>query len=112
MNEHGAEPARPDAVRIRVELPTPLRTLARIQGPVEVEVEGPPTTSGVLDAIEARFPALLGTVRDQRTGRRRDFIRFFACNRDLSHESPDTPLPAAVAEGREPLLVVGAMAGG
>jgi molybdopterin synthase sulfur carrier subunit len=97
---------------IRVVLPAHLRTLARVDGEVSVAVEGAVTQSAVLDAIESRFPMLCGTMRDRTTKRRRAFIRFFACERDLSNERPDAPLPAAVASGAEPLLVVGAMAGG
>ena len=93
----------------RVVLPAHLRALAQVQG--EVEVDGA-TTSAVLDALEARYPALRGTVRDQATGRRRPFVRFFACRQDLSHDDPHAPLPDAVLRGEEPLLVVGAMAGG
>ena len=98
--------------RVRVALPAHLRTLARIGGQVELQVTGPVTQSSVLDALEARYPVLRGTIRDQRTGRRRAFIRFFACEADLSHEQPDAPLPGAVAAGTEPYLIVGAMAGG
>jgi molybdopterin converting factor small subunit len=97
-------------VLIRVALPAHLRTLARISGEVELQVSGPVTQGSVLDALEARYPMLRGTIRDQRTGRRRAFIRFFAC--ELSHEQPDDPLPGAVASGAEPYLIVGAMAGG
>ena len=97
---------------IRVELPAHLRTLARIAGEVQLEIEGPITQRSVLDALEARYPMLRGTVRDQVTQQRRAFVRFFACSEDLSHESPDTPLPDAVASGAEPFLVVGAIAGG
>ena len=97
---------------IRVVLPAHLRALAKISGDLHVEVDGAITQRSVLDAVEARYPMLRGTIRDQTTARRRPFIRFFACERDLSHESPDTPLPDAVASGREPLLVVGAIAGG
>jgi sulfur-carrier protein len=97
---------------IRVALPAHLRTLARVGGEVELQVSGQVTQGSVLDALEARYPMLRGTIRDQRTGRRRAFIRFFACERDLSHEPPDTPLPEAVAAGAEPYLIVGAMAGG
>jgi len=97
---------------IRVVLPAHLRTLARITGDVEVEIEGPVTQRSVLDALEARYPALSGTLRDHVTQIRRPFVRFFACEQDLSHESPDTPLPEAVAKGVEPFLVVGAIAGG
>ena len=97
---------------IRVKLPTHLRNLARVTGEVELEVDGPVTQRTVLDALEAKYPMLRGTVREHGTLKRRSLVRFFACEQDLSHESPDTPLPAAVAEGREPYLIVGAMAGG
>ena len=97
---------------IRVELPFHLRTLARVDGPVELEVERPVTQRTVLDALEVRYPMLRGTIRDHVTHERRAFVRFFACQEDLSHESPDTPLPEAVATGAEPLLVIGAIAGG
>jgi hypothetical protein len=97
---------------IRVALPAHLRTLARVNGEVELQVSGQVTQCAVLDALEARYPVLRGTIRDQRTGRRRAFIRFFACEQDLSHEQPDAPLPAAVVVGAEPYLIVGAMAGG
>lgn len=97
---------------IRVELPTHLRTLAQVDREVTIDVSGPVTQRAVLDALEARFPSLLGTIRDHGTLRRRPFIRFFACSEDLSHESPDAELPEAVARGAEPYLVVGAMAGG
>jgi molybdopterin synthase sulfur carrier subunit len=97
---------------IRVVLPAHLRTLAEVSGEVEIELAGEATQGSVLDAIEARFPTLRGTIRDQETGRRRAFIRFYACEQDLSHDPPDTPLPRAVVAGSEPFLVVGAMAGG
>ncbi len=97
---------------IRVVLPHHLRTLARVDGEVELHVEGPVTQRSVLDALEARYPVLRGTIRDHVTRERRAFVRFFACERDLSHEPPDAPLPCAVASGDEPLLVVGAIAGG
>ncbi|MGH3834824.1 MAG: MoaD/ThiS family protein [Pseudonocardiaceae bacterium] len=97
---------------IRLRLPAHLRTLARIDGEVELNVTGPATQRSVLDALETRYPVLRGTIRDHVTGRRRAFVRFFACEQDLSHELPDTPLPGPVASGAEPLLVVGAMAGG
>ena len=97
---------------IRVVLPAHLRRLASIQGEVKLDVTGPVTQGSLLDALEARYPMLRGTIRDQESGRRRAFIRFFACEEDLSHEPPDTPLPAAVASGTEPYLIVGAMAGG
>jgi molybdopterin synthase sulfur carrier subunit len=97
---------------IRVVLPAHLRTLAQVKGEVEIEVEGTVTQRAVLDALEARFPMLRGTLRDQVTYQRRPFVRFFACEQDLSHESPDTPLPDEVAKGAEPFLIVGAIAGG
>lgn len=97
---------------IRVVLPYHLRTLARVEGEVELEVEGPVTTSAILDALEGRFPMLRGTIRDHGTLRRRPFLRFFACARDLSHEAPETLLPEAVARGTEPFLIVGAISGG
>jgi sulfur-carrier protein len=97
---------------IRVVLPAHLRTLARVSGEVRLEVSGPPTLAAVLDALEARYPVLKGTLRDQVTRERRDFLRFFACKEDLSLEPPATVLPQAVADGREPLRIVGAMAGG
>jgi hypothetical protein len=97
---------------IRVELPPHLRTLARVTGEVELAVTEPVTQRAVLDALEARYPMLCGTVRDHGTHRRRAFIRFFACEQDLSHESPDAPLPDAVALGEEPFFIVGAIAGG
>lgn len=97
---------------IRVVLPPHLRTLAKVAGEIEVEVSNPVTQRTVLDALEARFPVLRGTIRDHVTHERRPFMRFFACSEDLSHESPDSPLPVAVAAGAEPFLVVGAIAGG
>ncbi len=97
---------------IRVELPAHLRTLASADTEVQVEVEGPVTQQSILDALEARYPVLRGTIRDYVTGERRPYLRFFACEEDLSHERPDAPLPDAVARGKEPFLVVGAMAGG
>ncbi|MDR7522619.1 MAG: MoaD/ThiS family protein [Armatimonadota bacterium] len=97
---------------IRVVLPAHLRTLARVDGEVTLGVEGRVTLRAVLDALEARYPVLRGTIRDHATRQRRPFLRFFACQRDLSHEPPDTPLPAQVASGAEPLYVVGAIAGG
>jgi molybdopterin synthase sulfur carrier subunit len=93
-------------------LPAHLRKLARVDREVELEVEGQVTQRTVLDALEARYPMLRGTIRDQVTQRRRPFVRFFACEEDLSHESPDAPLPDKVATGAEPFLIVGAMAGG
>jgi hypothetical protein len=97
---------------IRVILPQHLRTLARVEGEVSLEVAGVVTQRSVLDALEARYPMLCGTMRDHVTQKRRPFIRFFACHEDLSHESPDAPLPDAVAKGTEPFLVIGAIAGG
>ncbi|HEY8694964.1 MAG TPA: MoaD/ThiS family protein [Chloroflexota bacterium] len=97
---------------IRVVLPAHLRTLARVEGEVELQVEDPATLGSVLDALEARYPVLRGTMRDHVTHQRRAFVRFYACEQDLSHEPPDTPLPEAVVTGAEPFLVVGAMAGG
>ncbi|MBA3316496.1 MAG: MoaD/ThiS family protein [Gemmatimonadales bacterium] len=97
---------------IRIVLPAHLRTLARVGEEVEIQVEGSATQRSVLDALEASYPVLRGTIRGHATHRRRPFVRFFACEQDLSHESPDAPLPDAVARGTEPFLVVGAMAGG
>ncbi len=97
---------------IRVVLPFHLRTLARVDGEVAIDVATPATVGGVLDALEAAHPVLRGTIRDHGTLRRRPFIRFFACGRDMSLESPDTPLPEAVSNGAEPFMVVGAIAGG
>lgn len=97
---------------IRVRLPAHLRTLAKVDGEVCLEVAGPPTQRSVLDALEARHPTLRGAIRDHGTLKRRAFVRFFACQQDLSHESPDAPLPAPVAAGDEPFVVLGAMAGG
>ena len=97
---------------IRVKLPTHLRTLAQVTGEVTLPVEDPVTQRAVLDALEARYPVLRGTIRDHGTQRRRAYVRFFACGEDLSHESPDALLPAAIATGAEPFLIVGAMAGG
>jgi sulfur-carrier protein len=97
---------------IRVVLPAHLRTLAHVDGEVTLDVAGEVTQRAVLDALEARYPVLRGTIRDQVTHQRRAFVRFFACEEDRSHEPPDAPLPDAVATGAEPLLIVGAMAGG
>jgi sulfur-carrier protein len=97
---------------IRVVLPAHLRTLAHVDGEVKLNVERPVTQRSALDALEASYPMLRGTIRDHVTLKRRPFVRFFACEQDLSHESPDTPLPDAVATGAEPLVIVGAMAGG
>ncbi|MBZ5527595.1 MAG: MoaD/ThiS family protein [Acidobacteriia bacterium] len=97
---------------IRVLLPYHLRALARVGGEVTLDVQGPPTLRSVLDALEARYPMLRGTIRDHLTQQRRPFLRLFACEQDLSHEPPDAPLPGAVASGAEPILIVGAIAGG
>ena len=97
---------------IRVRLPAHLRNLAKVGSEVEVEVEGPVTARSVLDALESRYPVLRGTIRDHQTLERRAFLRYFACQQDLSHEPPDAPLPAAVASGDEPFIVLGAIAGG
>lgn len=97
---------------IRVKLPTHLRTLAHVDGEVSLDIDEPVTQRAVLDALEVRYPVLRGTIRDHATGKRRAFVRFFACEEDLSHDPPDTPLPDAVTRGAEPFLVVGAMAGG
>jgi molybdopterin synthase sulfur carrier subunit len=97
---------------IRVVLPPHLRTLAQVQGEVLIEIEGRATQRSVLDALEARYPMLRGTIRDHATLQRRPFLRFFACEEDWSHEAPDAPLPDAVASGKEPFLIIGAIAGG
>ena len=97
---------------IRVELPSHLRTLAHVSREIQLEVEGPATQRSVLDALEARYPMLRGTIRDHVTRQRRPFLRFFACEQDLSHEPPDAPLPEAVASGAEPFIIIGAVAGG
>jgi len=97
---------------IRIILPQHLRTLAHVGPEVQIEVEGNPTLRSALDAIEARYPMLRGTIRDHGTQQRRPFLRFFACEEDLSHEPPDTPLPEAVVSGKEPLVILGAIAGG
>jgi molybdopterin synthase sulfur carrier subunit len=106
----------PQGRRVRVVLPAHLRTLAGVDGNVDLEVEadedGAVTQRAVLDALEARYPTLGGTVRDRASGRRRPFVRFFACSEDLSHEPPDAPLPQEVADGKEPFIVLGAIAGG
>lgn len=101
-----------NAATIRVGLPFHLRALAQITGEVQLEVQPPITQRSVLDALEARYPMLRGTIRDHMTQKRRDFLRLYACQLDLSHELPDTPLPVAVVEGKEPFLVIGAIAGG
>jgi molybdopterin converting factor small subunit len=97
---------------IRVQLPAPLRRLAHVDGEVRLEIEGPVTQRSALDALEARYPALRGTIRDHATQKRRPFVRFFAGEEDLSHEPPDAPLPGEVARGEEPLVILGAIAGG
>jgi molybdopterin synthase sulfur carrier subunit len=99
-------------MQIRVVLPPHLRTLARVDDELTIDVQGPATQGSVLDALENRYPVLRGTIRDHVTKKRRPFVRFFACEEDLSHEAPDIPLPRAVASGAEPFLVVGALAGG
>ena len=102
----------PPVSSVRVVLPAHLKALAGVNGEVRLEVTGTVTQRSVLDAVEARYPMLCGTIRDHDTFKRRDFVRYFACEQDLSHDAPDDPLPAAVAAGTEPFLVVGAMAGG
>ena len=97
---------------VRVVLPAHLRSMAKVQGEIRVDVSGAVTQRSVLDAVEAEFPMLLGTIRDRDTAKRRPFVRFYACEEDLSHEEPDAPLPDRVAQGDEPFLVIGAMAGG
>ena len=97
---------------IRVIIPQHLRTLAHVGGEVELELDGPVTLRSALDALEARYPMLRGTIRDQVTQQRRPFLRFFACEEDLSHEPPDAPLPDAIASGKEPFIIIGAIAGG
>ena len=97
---------------IRVVLPAHLRGLAHVSGEVELDIKGPATQRSVVDALEAKYPMLRGTIRDHVTQQRRPFLRFFACEEDLSHESPDAPLPEAVVAGKEPLLIIGAIAGG
>jgi hypothetical protein len=97
---------------IRVYLPAHLRTLARLQGEAQLQLEGPVTQRTILDALEEQYPMLRGTIRDHITKQRRPFVRFFACEEDLSHTSPDEPLPDAVASGKEPFMIVGAIAGG
>lgn len=97
---------------IRVVLPMHLKTLAKVTGEVQLDLQSPVTTRAILDALEKRFPVLTGTIRDHDTQKRRAFLRFFACNEDLSHESPDTPLPDAIASGAEPFFIIGAIAGG
>jgi molybdopterin synthase sulfur carrier subunit len=102
-----------DAVhRVRAVLPYHLRNLAHVGSEIELEIAGPVTLRSVVDAVEARYPMLVGTIRDHATRQRRPFLRFFACEEDLSHQSIDAPLPHAVAEGKEPLLIIGAIAGG
>jgi sulfur-carrier protein len=103
----------PDSVHnVRVQIPYHLRNLARVGGDVTLEVAAPVTIRAVLDALEARYPMLCGTIREHDTLKRRPFLRFFACEEDLSHQSPDAPLPEAVTDGKEPLLIIGAIAGG
>lgn len=107
--DHGDPPG---SAQVRVVLPAHLKNLARIGGEVRLAVAGPVTQRRVLDALETRYPVLRGTIRDRGTGRRRAFVRFYGCEQDLSNEPPDAPLPEPVATGREPLLIIGAMAGG
>ena len=97
---------------IRVMLPAHLRTLARIEGEVSVQVAEPVTPQAIVDALETQFPSLRGTIRDHATRKRRPLVRFFACEQDISHDSPDTPVPDAIVNGKEPFLIIGAMAGG
>lgn len=97
---------------IRVVLPAHLRTLSQVTGEAELDIQGEVTQRSIIDALEARYPVLRGTIRDQITHQRRAFVRFFACGEDLSHESPDAPLPKGIASGKEPFLIVGAIAGG
>lgn len=97
---------------VRVFLPAHLRTLAQVRDEVQLEIHGPATQRSILDALEAAYPALRGTIRDHVTKQRRPFLRFFACEQDHSHESPDTPLPEAIASGAEPFMIIGAIAGG
>ena len=97
---------------IRVVIPPHLRTLAHVDGEVQLEVKGPVTVRSILDALETKYPMLRGTIRDHGTLQRRAFLRFFACEQDLSHDSPDAPLPDAIASGKEPFIVLGAIAGG
>ena len=101
-----------DAARIQVVLPYHLRTLARLSGDVELQIDGQVTQRSILDALEASYPMLRGTIRDHDTGQRRAFLRFFACGEDWTHEPPDAPLPEAVASGKEPFYIIGAIAGG
>jgi hypothetical protein len=111
-HERETRDQKPETKCVRVVLPAHLRKLARVEREVTVDVEGLVTQRAVLDALEARYPMLRGTIRDQVTWKRRPFVRFFACEEDMSHESPETPLPDAVATGAEPFVVIGAMAGG
>ena len=104
--------AKRDMNTVRVQIPYHLRNLARVEGELTLEVATPVTLQSVLDALETRYPMLAGTIREHDTLKRRAFLRFFACEEDLSHQSPDVPLPDAVAQGREPLLIIGAIAGG
>jgi hypothetical protein len=111
-NHGGADHEGARGVPVRVVLPAHLRAMARVQGEIHVEVPGEVTQRAVLDAVEAQFPMLLGTIRDRATAKRRAFVRFFGCGEDLSHEEPDTPLPDRIVRGEEPFMVIGAMAGG
>jgi molybdopterin converting factor small subunit len=112
MSSSSEDGGAPGAAVVRVKLPTHLRNLARVSGEVQVKVVGSVTQRSVLDALEAEYPMLRGAIREHGTGKRRSLVRFFACEQDLTHELPDALLPTAVAEGREPYLIVGAMAGG
>ena len=108
----GAPSGQPTQAKIRVVLPPHLRGLAKISGEIKLEIPGPVTVRSVLDALEANYPMLQGTIRDHVTQARRPFLRFFACEEDITHESPDAPLPDEVVTGKEPLLIIGAIAGG
>jgi molybdopterin converting factor small subunit len=112
VSELASSPDGAAVTVVRVKLPTHLRRLAQVDGEIALDVDGPMTVGAVLDALEARHPVLRGAIRDRATGRRRAFVRFFACEEDLSHDGPDAALPEPVVRGAEPLLVVGAMAGG
>src|SRR5690349_19074472 len=111
-SSHGSFRGGPDTAMIRVTLPAHLRKLAQVDGEVQVEVKGAVTQGSVLDALEEKYPMLRGTIRDHVTHKRRAFVRFFACQQDLSHEAPDAPLPEAIANGAEPYMIIGAIAGG
>ena len=112
LSRMGESGAKGNTSLVRVQIPYHLRNLARVDGELTLEVAEPVTLRSVLDALETRYPMLAGTIREHDTHRRRAFLRFFACEEDLSHQSPDAPLPEAVAQGKEPLLIIGAIAGG